>query len=142
MKEAHKDEVEIHKKKFKSQDKQNELQEPLSLADKRKALESEWMKVIKSGKPSSVDYENKKEVRRLAELKTYIEEEYDKLLHRRERLQQELQSDSRCGYRQSPVLPDITQCQPVTRQLLSYQDSYPAEDLSSVTHAYKVTRKV
>ena len=142
MKEDHREEVTKIKTESKCQNEQKESHRSLSMAEKRKSLEAEWMKVIKLGKQTCVENETRNEVRRLDELKTYIQDECDKLLERRDKLQQECQSDSSWGYPQASLLPDITHCQPVTRQQRCYQGSSPAEDLSSVAHAYKVTRKV
>jgi len=137
LKEDHREEVKKLKTESKCQNEQKESHRSLSMAEKRKSLEAEWMKVIKLGKQTCVENETGNEVRRLDVLKTYIQDECDKLLERRDKLQQECQSDSRWGYPQASLLPDITHCQPVTRQHRCYQGSSPAEDLSSVAHAYK-----
>jgi len=137
MEEAHHEEVEQLRAALRLENEQEEFHGSISLAKKRKALEAEWMKVIKFGKQTSVENETRNEVRRLDELKSFIRDECDKLLERRDKLQQECQSDYRWGYPQSSMLPDITHCHPVTRQHRSYQGSSSAGDLSSVTHAYK-----
>merc|ERR1712013_343355 len=137
LKKDHREEVKKLKTESKCQNEQKESHRSLSMAEKRKSLEAEWMKVIKLGKQTCVENETGNEVRRLDVLKTYIQDECDKLLERRDKLQQECQSDSRWGYPQASLLPDITHCQPVTRQHRCYQGSSPAEDLSSVAHAYK-----
>jgi len=137
MEEAHHEEVEQLRAALRLENEQEEFHGSISLAKKRKALEAEWMKVIKFGKQTSVENETRNEVRRLDELKSFIRDECDKLLERRDKLQQECQSDYRWGCQQSPMLPDITHCHPVTRQHRCYQESSPADNLSSVTHAYK-----
>merc|ERR1712013_395215 len=137
LKKDHREEVKKLKTESKCQNEQKESHRSLSMAEKRKSLEAEWMKVIKLGKQTCVENETRNEMRRLDELKTYIQDECDKLLERRDKLQQECQSDYRWWYPQASLLPDITHCQPVTRQHRSYQGSSPAEDLSSVAHAYK-----
>ena len=138
MKEDHREEVTKIKTESKCQNEQKESHRSLSMAEKRKSLEAEWMKVIKLGKRTCVENDTRNEMRRLDELKTYIQDECDKLLERRDKLKQECQSDYRWWYPQASLLPDITHCQPVTRQHRCYQGSSPAEDLSSVAHAYKV----
>ena len=142
MRLSHRDEVEKLKAELKGENDHREAHGSLSMAQKRKALEAEWMKVIKLRKQTCWDNETRNEMRRLDELKTYIQDECDKLLERRDKLQQECQSDYRWGYQQSSMLPDITHCHPVTRQHRCYQESSPADNLSSVTYAYKVTSKV
>ena len=140
------------------QDEQEEASGPILLGDKRKVLENSWMKVVESRKLSSSDKEARQEARRLQELKNYIQKECDQLLQQRDRLQQEVgyHSGYSWGYGQSStsmdtfLLPNTHQCQPFANQdPCCFRKSvstgknldFPAEDLSSVAHAYTVGRR-
>jgi len=116
-----------------------------------------------------LDKNARQEVRRLQELRNYIQEECDSLLLRRDKLQEEVgcHSGYRWGHGQAStscdtfLLPNrnLQQCQPFDSQdeccprksafLVSKRKniSFPSEDLSSVAQAYKavlqdITREI
>jgi hypothetical protein len=155
LEENHEDEMNKLRLELNKQDEQEEASGPISLGDKRKVLENSWLKVVESRRQSSLEKDSKQEAQRLQELKNYIQKECDQLLQRRDRLQQEVgcQSGYSWGYGQSStcmdtfLLPSTPQCQPFANQdKCCFRKSastgknldFPAEDLSSVAHAYTV----
>ena len=158
LEENHQDEMNKLRLELSKQDEQEEASGPISLGEKRKVLENSWMKVVESRRQSSLEKDARQEAQRLEELKNYIQEECDQLLQRRDRLQQELgcQSGYSWGYGQSStsmdtfLLPNTPQCQPFPNQdpcclrksvSTGKNLDFPAEDLTSVAHAYTVGRR-
>jgi len=149
------------------------LSDPISLCSKRKILESSWMKIVGSVPKSEMtsvqdemDKNAKQEVRRLQELRNYIQEECDQLLLRRDRLKEEVGNDS--GYmwgselsstsfdsflssnrRIHQINPCDSQgtCCPLKKLPRTNNVSLQSEDLSSVAEAYRavlqdITREI
>ena len=170
LEQDHMEELNILKLKTTDPKEQKKTTEPISLCSKRKVLESSWMKIVESESiPETVSVQDeldknaRQEVRRLQELRNYIQEECDSLLLRRDKLQEEVgcHSGYRWGHGQAStscdtfLLPNrnLQQCQPFDSQdeccprksafLVSKRKniSFPSEDLSSVAQAYKVGQK-
>ena len=170
LEQDHMEELNMLKLKTTDPKEQKKTAEPISLCSKRKVLESSWMKIVESeSSPETVSVQDeldknaRQEVRRLQELRNYIQEECDSLLLRRDKLQEEVgcHSGYRWGHGQAStscdtfLLPNrnLQQCQPFDSQdeccprksafLVSKRKniSFPSEDLSSVAQAYKVGQK-
>jgi len=124
-----------------------------SMFDKRRLLEESWKRVVKNNKRMDENQamETQKELKRLTELKNYIQSECDQLLQRRDQLQQESRFNEttyQWQYGQSSLqldqllLPQCETSQCCQAKLPSLLKNKPSEephkDLSSVASAYKV----
>jgi len=119
LKDDHKEEINTLKL-LQIPSKENEKsKEPISLCSKRKALESSWMKIVDSAPKEKLDKNTVEEVRKLKEMKNYIQLECDQLLVERDKLQENIQS----------ICPGINS--------KGKHSQFHTEDLSTVGQAYK-----
>ena len=151
----HREEIRMLESKIykESKDAYVQVDKKSSVIDKRKLLEASWKRVVenKQRMDENQAMETQKELKRLTELKNYIQSECDQLLQRRDQLHQEShfnQTTYQWQYGQSSLqldqllLPQCETsqcCQAKLPSLLKNKTSEEShKDLSSVASAYKV----